>query len=882
VEAHTTVTGYTTTGSPPLVTLWFGTYHSETQSQEGTVSVSGANGYAFTGPFTLFQSTEPANLSGIQRSRNTAINFWQGVTLATINPGTYSYIYNPDPASRSPDVWQPEAANGSFQIQGIIDRRYPFFTLSSFEANDNPVQFSGGTLQMSAGTFASNVIPTPVTIDANGGYIDTSTGDGGFSGTVTGMGSLTINGGGTFTVSGRNTNPGPTTLNNSRLRIGDGGTSGSIVGDVVNNGGTLEFNRADSVSFAGAIRGSGTLLHSGQGTTTLAASSSYSGPTIAANGTLAAGTVNAFGTGDVWVLPTGMLEVGNYTLSNVAVNVAGGVAGTLHTTAGNAKIVMNNGNVSGGVILEASQVLTGLGSIGGVLDFGGGTVIPGSGTLRVGTLSGPGNLVWSEGHLIGVTSAADSNMNGVYVSTPSSFSAGNLGANITTVGKVEYPVVVPAAGGSGMVDISGVTNPAIGTPVISFGLRSTHGGRGVAFVKQRVSYSEFATGDNAFNFGKYLDGQLPAPGYGTTDVGVLLKTLDTTPTAEGVTGILRSMDVGGAYASLYTAAVRRNLALVNSIDRHLDEVAAGRANEEAFALGVRVAPAQALSMLEVPNPSPEHDWIAWISGYANRYSKGGNLGVRIEDYQSQAEGGVIGVEKVFGAFRAGVILASGGGKVSFQDPTLNVTLDDWHIGGYGSLALGDFTLDFSGVWGEASNEALRPLGRKVYRATFDSTDHQVGIGVSARLSPRDRNWSVTPVARLKYVHYNQDALTEVGGGLPFRTDRMSHGTVLSKVGVRLAYGQKLTPAVGLGIDGGLYWVHDFDSDSRRLNMALANAPIPGTFSVRSRGSELNTVQMNLGVQFSFADRTSLRIGGQKEMGQDGRENSGAVSMTYKF
>ena len=69
------------------------------------------------------------------------------------------------------------------------------------------------------------------------------------------------------------------------LQIGDGGTSGSVLGNITNNA-ALIFNRSDGVTFGGAIGGSGTLERLGGGTLTLSAINTYTGATTVTGGTL--------------------------------------------------------------------------------------------------------------------------------------------------------------------------------------------------------------------------------------------------------------------------------------------------------------------------------------------------------------------------------------------------------------------------------------------------------------------------------------------------------------------------------------------------------------------------------------------------------------------
>ena len=82
---------------------------------------------------------------------------------------------------------------------------------------------------------------------------------------ISGTGSVTKSGTGTTTLTGTNTYTGGTTISAGTLQVGAGGTTGSIVGNVLNNG-VLAFNRSDATTFDGVISGTGSLTKSGAGT----------------------------------------------------------------------------------------------------------------------------------------------------------------------------------------------------------------------------------------------------------------------------------------------------------------------------------------------------------------------------------------------------------------------------------------------------------------------------------------------------------------------------------------------------------------------------------------------------------------------------------------
>ena len=115
-----------------------------------------------------------------------------------------------------------------------------------------------------------------------------------FSGTIedadSGVMSLMKDYSGLLTLSGNNTFTGTTLIEAGELRIGAGGTTGTLLGNgLVSNNATLSFNRSDELLFGSLISGSGRIVQLGNGTTTLTGNNTFQGPSIIRNGTLQLG-----------------------------------------------------------------------------------------------------------------------------------------------------------------------------------------------------------------------------------------------------------------------------------------------------------------------------------------------------------------------------------------------------------------------------------------------------------------------------------------------------------------------------------------------------------------------------------------------------------------
>lgn len=185
-----------------------------------------------------------------------------------------------------------------------------------------------------------------------------------FSGLISGSGSLAQIGTGTTILTANNSYGGGTTISAGILQLGNGGTSGSIIGNVVNNG-ELAFNRSDVVIFSGLISGSGGLAQIGSGTTILTADNSYGGVT-----TISAGT----------------LQLGN---GGTTGNIVGDIVNDSRLIFNRANQLIVAGNISGSG--SVSQIGTGTTILTGDSDYGGGTTIS-TGALQLGNGGTTGSI----------------------------------------------------------------------------------------------------------------------------------------------------------------------------------------------------------------------------------------------------------------------------------------------------------------------------------------------------------------------------------------------------------------------------------------------------------------------------------------------------------
>jgi len=155
---------------------------------------------------------------------------------------------------------------------------------------------------------------------------------------ITGNVGLRISGGATsLTNFGTITGTGGIALqiDSGTLQLGNG--NGTFVGNVVDNG-VFAINRTEAWTFGGGVSGTGEFQQLGPGTTTLAGTNTFTGPTtvnggaLLVNGSIASSSMTTVNTGGVL---SGNGIVGNTTINGGIFLPGNGVPGSAMTVAGN-------------------------------------------------------------------------------------------------------------------------------------------------------------------------------------------------------------------------------------------------------------------------------------------------------------------------------------------------------------------------------------------------------------------------------------------------------------------------------------------------------------------------------------------------------------------
>ncbi|MCG3101632.1 autotransporter-associated beta strand repeat-containing protein, partial [Enterobacter sp. DRP3] len=429
-------TSITKTDLGTLILTGANTWTGGTNINGGTLQISADNNLGAAAGSLSFDGGTLATTGSFNTARTTTVNTGggtvdtaAGTTLAMSGAiGGSGLLTKTDAGTlilSGANTWTGGTAinGGTLQVSGD----------ANLGAATGSLSFDGGTLA-TTGSFSST---RTTTLNSGGGTIDTASGTTlTMSGVVGGAGTLTKTDTGTLTLTNTNTYSGGTTVSGGTLQLGNGGTSGSVSGNITNNG-TLAFNRSDTATFAGVISGSGVVNQIGTGKTILSGNNSYSGGTTISAGTLVAQNGTAMGTGAV--------------ANNAALQLDFGANGML------ANVLSGSGSLT--KTGSGTATLTGTGSAQGAVTVSGGTLaFSQSGAFNAASMN------VATGASVTVDTGANIALNGAYTQAAGATFNGIVGTQAGTA------VTATTASLNGTLNITGF---GIAAPASASGIAGT-------------------------------------------------------------------------------------------------------------------------------------------------------------------------------------------------------------------------------------------------------------------------------------------------------------------------------------------------------------------------------------------------------------------------
>ncbi len=238
------------------------------------------------------------------------------------------------------------------------------------------ITFHNNSTLQTRGSFALNAARNISIAASTTGSFDAYGGTFTIGGLISGSGALAVVGSGALVLTNTESYAGGTIVGSGTLQLGNGGTSGSVTGSILDNG-LVVFNRSDSTSFSAGISGAGGIQQAGSGTLVIGGTNSFSGNTTVATGLLRLGNATALQDSTV-VISAGTLDLNGFSAT------LGGLAGSGNLALGSGTVTIggsgNQTTYSGSLSGSANLLKTGSGKLALTRSssFTGGTAQPGS------------------------------------------------------------------------------------------------------------------------------------------------------------------------------------------------------------------------------------------------------------------------------------------------------------------------------------------------------------------------------------------------------------------------------------------------------------------------------------------------------------------------
>ncbi|MFC7396714.1 autotransporter domain-containing protein [Chelatococcus sp. GCM10030263] len=814
----------------------------------------------------------------------------------TVLSGANTYT---GPTTVAAGTLQAGAANAFSQASGTTVEGGGTLDLGGFVQAIDTVSLAGGTLQN--GALAGAVTSTGGTVADLGG-----------SASLTTLSGLT-------TVLGTNTYTGGTTINGGVLQLGDGGTSGTITGDVVNNG-TLAFDRSDLFTFDGAISGSGAVNQIGSGTTVLSGINSYTGATTIDAGTLKGGAANSFSQASATTIESGAtLDLGGFAQAIDSVSLAGG---TLQNGALAGAVTSTGGTVAG---LGGSASLTtqaGITTVQGTNSYTGPTTVAG-GMLVVGDDAHAGaSLVSAVTVNSGGTLGGIGTVGGLSVGSGGIVAPGNSIGTLTVNGNASfapgstYRVEINPAGQSDLLAVTGTATlnggtvgltkaPGLYAPGTRYTILTANGGVSGAFagLTQDMPFVDLALGYDPSDV--YLDivrNTVPFPAVGVTRneiaTAAAVEALGTgNPVYDAVVGQPTVAGARQAFNALSGEIYASAQGVMLDDSRYIREAVGDRLRQgltpEAGALAALAPTGPALAYAPAPvikGPLGKDEaqvpavlapayalWGEGFGAWGRRGSDGNAAGL-----DTSVGGFVLGADAPVGdQFRVGV--AGGYSRTSIDgNAGSSADLDTYYAALYGGGQWGPLGIRLGAAYSwhdlDATRAVVFPGFGETLKGSQDANTTQAFGEIGYRLALG--GVALEPFAGLAYVNLETDAFTEAGGAAGLTGFSGSEAVTFTSLGVRAAQRFALGATTALTLRGTLGWQHAFGDTTPTAALAFTGASLP--FTVAGVPIAEDALVVKAGADLAIGPAVTLGVAYSAQFAQDAQDQQLKGVLNVRF
>lgn len=742
-----------------------------------------------------------------------------------------------------------------------------------------------------------------------------------YASVISGNGSLEQKGQGTnqtLTLTNANTYTGGTTISSGTLKLGSGGTTGSVAGNILNNS-HLSIDRSDNFTFSNLISGTGDLDKRGAGITTLSAANTYTGGTSVSQGTLRLGDSNRLAsTGNLFISAGATFDLAGYSQTVGAFSGPGTAAiGSGSLTFGNSLNREFQGTITG----SGSFIKQGSGSFTMIANNAAytGTTTVNAGLLAVnGNLSNSATTVNTFGTLGGTGTVGATTINGTIAPGNSIGTLNINGPYVQNAGSF-YNVEVNAAGQSDLINVNGTATINGGTVRVIAGVGSYN--PTTVYTILTSTGARTGTYDNAISNFAFLD---PSLTYDPNNVYLTLvrnsidfASVGITPNQISAGGGLAALGMsnpvvaaalmltpdqaraafdsvsGEIHPSLHSLMLDESSLVRDAVlgRQRMDDVqSTGRmqaialADEDDAALSYAKKARKAKTPkwpIKAPPPVIAPVYGAWVQGYGNwtRLNSNGNAGT----LRSTNGGAIGGIDVTLNHnWRFGV--ATGGGRTDARvDARLSSgTIDTFHLAAYGGGRIGDILFRTGAAYSHHDISTARTIAFPGFAdtatANYNASTAQVFGEAAYRLHA---SWlTAEAFADLAHVRVRSDGFTETGGPAALTVAQADTSATYTTLGVRA---QAPIPALGpwaMTARGSLGWQHAYDNVTPVSLMSFAASPSP--FAIAGVPIATNTLLVEAGLDALVHRNTVVALVYTGRIAADASAHAVRANVAMKF